>query len=307
MSSAPTEFDELVRWRRREADELLDVPWWTPWLWTRRPWDAEARKSLARIATSLETACELHAAGRLGGQEARLARLLEPSLADRSLDSLIETVYALDEALVAAGDPEFLRRRRGAELLEDGDETTLATIAARLADGASVDQAAQQALLTLYEVRRFRYRRQRARRRMKTAVMLLAGGILLALVLVLALAVGDALGGDPDLALLSALAGALGGTLANLFKLRDELRRGTELRAFKPMLLAQPAVGAASGLVLLLVVEGGFLGIRDEPGDAGWAATTLLAFAAGLSEALFLGIVRGAATAVGGDARRDAP
>jgi hypothetical protein len=134
---------------------------------------------------------------------------------------------------------------------------------------------------------------------MKTGVLLLAGALLLALVIALAVAVGDAIDGERSLVVLAAVAGALGGMLANVFRLRDELSRGTELRAFKPMLLAQPAVGAASGLVLLLAVESGFLGIADQDDEVRWATITLLAFAAGISEALFLGIVANVATVVG--------
>ena len=164
-------------------------------------------------------------------------------------------------------------------------------------------EATRQKLRTLYEMRRFRYRRLRARRRMKTAALLLAGMLLLVLVVVLAIGIDDAVDGDPSLVLLTGAAGALGGTLANLFRLRDALSRGTELRAFKPSLLAQPAVGAASGLVVVLAVEGGFLGIADQDDEVRWATTTMLAFAAGYSEAMFVGIVRKAADAFSDDAR----
>jgi hypothetical protein len=299
-------FERIAADREHEVDQLLDMQWWKVWSWLRRPWDSEARKSLARIKTSLQTARDLHERGRLGSQESRFVRALERPLVHRSLDSLIEMVYALDELLVASGDAEFLRRREAAERLPDSDGTGLAAVEGILGGGRRIGgevepEAARQTLLTLYEMRRFRYRRQRARRRMKTAVLLLAGVVLLGLVTALAFALDDAIAGEPNLVILAGVAGALGGTLANLFRLRDDLSRGTELRAFKPMLVAQPAVGAASGLVLLLIVEGGFLGIGDQPTDARWATVTLLSFAAGLSEALFLGIVRKAARAVSDD------
>ena len=101
--------------------------------------------------------------------------------------------------------------------------------------------------------------------------------------------------------LLCAVAGALGGTLANLYKLRDEIGRGTELRAFKPILIAQPAVGAAAGLIVLLIVASGLLGTTSGQSDGRWHSLTLLAFAAGFSEALFLGLVRRVAGAAEGD------
>jgi hypothetical protein len=296
-------FEQLSTQRAQDVDDLLDIPWWKPWSWLRRPWDSEARKSLARIKTSLETVREWDDKGRLAAdRQQQFERVLERPLAHRSLDTLIELVYALDELLVTAGDAEFVRRRVCAERMPDGDATTLEVVQAALEthpasnDGAELEET-RQTLRTLYEMRRFRYRRLRARRRMKTAVLLLAGTLLLGLVVLLATGLDDAVDGHPSLVLLAAAAGALGGTLANLLRLRDELNRGTELRAFKPLLLAQPAVGAASGLVTLLVVEGGFLGIADQDDEVRWATTTMLGFAAGFSEALFVGIVRKAANA----------
>ncbi len=304
-------FEQLAKERAQDADDLLDIQWWKAWSWSRRPWDSEARKSLARIKTSLETARVWHDEGGLGDHEKQFERVLERPLTHRSLDTLIELVYALDELLVIAGDAEFVRRRLCAEGLPDGDETPLKAIQDALADnpapsGEAELEATRQQLRTLYEMRRFRYRRLRARRRMKTAALLLAGILLLGLVVVLAIGIDDAVDGDPSLVLLTAAAGALGGTLANLFRLRDALSRGTELRAFKPSLLAQPAVGAASGLVVVLAVEGGFLGIADQDNEVRWATTTMLAFAAGYSEAMFVGIVRKAADAFSDDARSTA-
>ena len=98
--------------RAQDADDLLDIPWWKAWSWSRRPWDSEARKSLARIKTSLETARVWHDQGRLGDHEKQFERVLERPLTHRSLDNLIELVYALDELLVIAGDAEFVHRRR---------------------------------------------------------------------------------------------------------------------------------------------------------------------------------------------------
>jgi hypothetical protein len=300
-------FEQLAKERAQDADDLLDIQWWRAWSWSRRPWDSEARKSLARIKTSLETARVWHDQDRLGDHEQQFERVLARPLTNRSLDTLIELVYALDELLVTAGDAEFVRRRLCAERLPDGDETQLKAVQDELTSNPAPSgepelAAARQQLRMLYEMRRFRYRRLRARRRMKTAVLLLAGMLLLGLVVVLSIGIDDAVDGHPSLVLLAGAAGALGGTLANLFRLRDDLNRGTELRAFKPSLLAQPAVGAASGLVVLLAVEGGFLGIADQDDEVRWATTTMLAFAAGFSEALFVGIVRRAADAFSDDA-----
>ena len=104
-------FEQLAKERAQDADDLLDIQWWKAWSWSRRPWDSEARKSLARIKTSLETARVWHDQGRLGDHEQQFERVLERPLTHRSLDTLIELVYALDELLVIAGDAEFVRRR----------------------------------------------------------------------------------------------------------------------------------------------------------------------------------------------------
>ena len=302
-TAPPSAFEALAAQRVGEAEHLLNLRRWQVWSWYRRPWDSEARKSLARISTSIETARQWNDAGTLEPRtRLDLERALDGPLTGRSLDTLIEQVYALDELLVAAGDAEFLRRRLCAEDLPDGDDTRLVDVRQALSACPSLQErsdleSTRQTLRALYEMRRFRYRRLRARRRMKSAVLLLAGTMLLALVVVLAICIDTAQGGTPSPVLLAGSAGALGGTLANLLRLRDNLRRGTELREFKPLLLAQPAVGAASGLVILLVIEGGFLGIGDQESEVRWATTTMLAFAAGFSEALFIGIVRRASDA----------
>ena len=167
-------FERVSAARGLEVDQLLDMPWWKP----RRTWDSEARKSLARIKNSVETARDLHDRGHFGPQEPQFVRVLDRPLSRRSLDSLIELVYVLDQLLVTTDDVEFVRRRLCAERLPDSDDTRIAAVDTALREwpmprGEDLGTV-QQTLLTLYEMRRFRYRRQRARRRMKTGVLLLA-------------------------------------------------------------------------------------------------------------------------------------
>jgi hypothetical protein len=90
--------------------------------------------------------------------------------------------------------------------------------------------------------------------------------------------------------LVAALAGALGSTLSGVVKLRDQLLRQDELRAFKPAMLVQPLVGASAGaLVFLLLAGRAFsLGTMD---PAAWPSPGLLGFVAGFSEPFFLGLV----------------
>ena len=88
----------------------------------------------------------------------------------------------------------------------------------------------------------------------------------------------------------AALAGALGSTLSSVLRLRDQLLRMEELRAFKPAMLVQPLVGASAGaLVFLLLASGAFsVGTLD---PAAWPSPGVLGFAAGFSEPFFLGLV----------------
>jgi len=83
--------------------------------------------------------------------------------------------------------------------------------------------------------------------------------------------------------------GALGATVSGTRKLRDEVPNINALRAFTPAILVQPLLGAAAGLLLLLALESGLLGL-DSSGQS-WALLGALAFAAGFSEPVFLGVV----------------
>jgi hypothetical protein len=88
----------------------------------------------------------------------------------------------------------------------------------------------------------------------------------------------------------AALAGALGSTLSGVLRLRDQLIRMDELRAFKPAMIVQPLVGASAGaLVFLLLASRAFsLGSLD---PEAWPSPGVLGFAAGFSEPFFLGLV----------------
>jgi len=91
---------------------------------------------------------------------------------------------------------------------------------------------------------------------------------------------------------ITALAGAIGSTLAGFFKLR-ELVRITDLRFLKTGMYIQPVIGAAAALLLLVLLESGILelpGARD--GQPSTAALATYGFIAGYSEPFFLGVVR---------------
>jgi len=88
------------------------------------------------------------------------------------------------------------------------------------------------------------------------------------------------------LVLLAVGAGALGNTLSGVFELR-RLAEMTEVKQFSLPVLVQPFLGAAAGLVGLLVVRSGLITIARLP-RTGWTPVGLVAFAIGFSEPFFL-------------------
>jgi hypothetical protein len=240
---------------------------------------------------------------------ARLALLLSAPRALSSTDSTLELVDEVRKALVPIGDEQYLRpllvdersrdqrrkdpaaqgSRRPSSLMVWSEAYPDVSLAALLsADPFDVDQV-RTLLLGFYECRRERYRLHRARVRMKADYLLLLAPILLGLIVGVGalIAVLHAGGGGTARSLLAAFAGALGGSVSGAYRLRDQIENLNEVRAFKPALWVQPLVGAAAGLVLLLVLESGLLG-----SDAStWERTGLFAFAAGFSEPFFLGVV----------------
>ena len=88
----------------------------------------------------------------------------------------------------------------------------------------------------------------------------------------------------------AALAGALGSTLSGVLRLRDQVLRMDELRAFKPAMIVQPLVGASAGALVFLLLASGALSI-GELDPAAWPSPGVLGFAAGFSEPFFLGLV----------------
>jgi hypothetical protein len=85
---------------------------------------------------------------------------------------------------------------------------------------------------------------------------------------------------------LPAAGGMTGAALGMLFKLRDELKRGSQVREFLPFAMAQLVVGIAAGLFVSLVGASNLLNVVDNS-----AGTGAVAFVVGYSEAAFLGLI----------------
>jgi len=111
--------------------------------------------------------------------------------------------------------------------------------------------------------------------------------ILVLLLAVAAFAAAVARMAADDQALWSAAAaGAAGAALGGLLRLRDEVTLGTQARQFWLFFLGQVLVGVAAGVLTFLVDDGGLVAVAG--GSAGVAA---VAFAAGFSEAAFVGLL----------------
>lgn len=90
------------------------------------------------------------------------------------------------------------------------------------------------------------------------------------------------------------LAGALGSTLAGVYKLRDATASIWDLRGFDAQFIAMPALGAAAAAVLFIFLRAGLVAfgpIDLSNADLAWLALAAFGFLAGLSEPFFLGTV----------------
>jgi hypothetical protein len=223
-------------------------------------------------------------------------------------------VDELRKVLVPVGDEQYLRallvdernrERRRADREKSGSTRSSTLVGwsevypdepldSVLAEPFDIETA-RNLLSAFFECRRERYRLHRARVRMKADYLLLIAPVLLGLVVGVAVAVAvlSSGGGGTARTILAALAGALGGTVSGAYRLRDQIENLNEVRAFKPALWVQPLIGAAAGLLMLLVLASGLLG-----SDAStWQRAGLVAFAAGFSEPFFLGVVNRVTTA----------
>ena len=284
-----------------------------PGRWLPRRADPELRKVLGVIQSHLSETRRLLDTPKSG------ATLRNPA-ALRELISLVEQdpqALEIDSAWELAGALKRLSLRLGDE----------AYIASRLEYehgragkaghwhgwNAHFDAADLQALLDAYRSRRptpaehalavdrltFLYlmreeagRDRRARAALKAHILTkLWPGLLVALIL-LAVAVNYATRGSfLETILLTASAGALGGTLSGVRKARDQLVRLDELRGFWPAMRLQPLIGACAGLIVFLILDSQAIQLGSASSGT-WSGRGLLAFAAGFSEPFFLGIVQ---------------
>jgi hypothetical protein len=111
--------------------------------------------------------------------------------------------------------------------------------------------------------------------------------LLLLLVAVAAMAIVSARAGLWADVLLATFAGALGGTLSGVIRLRAPEQRLTTLKNLGLVMLVQPLVGAVGGIILFALWKSGAFTIAGLTKNR-WASVAVVAFAGGFSERLFL-------------------
>ena len=235
----------------------------------------------------------------------RLRDLLHRDVDRLSIDSAWELANELKRELVVLGDVSYVWAQLEYEAERDkkpnkwhrwSDHYSPAKLRALIAarSNGTVDEAvhldAVRSLRKLYEVRAEEGLERRTRAAQKCRYLTALIPVLLASLVALSASINEVAGGGiwKEIAL-AASAGALGATLSGIFRVRDRLVELDDLRSFGPAMRIQPLIGATAGLITLSVLQSGAveLGGATTP----WAALALFTFAAGFSEAFFLGLV----------------
>ncbi len=300
----------------RSSGSLPEVPLeqlLSPRRWQRRTRSPELKKALGFIEATVGDARRLLAKAEQRSVDCRpvkreLLDLLSAHDADSlRIDSAWELYSGVKKTLLLVADRayvstlleyEAVRTRMPGRWHGWGQhfaEAELTRLRRELATENGSPDAMHQAverLGFLYVKRAEAGRERRAKAAQKCRYLYLLAPVLLALLAALAAAI-DYVSGEEiwPLILMAATAGAVGSVLSGTLKLRDELVELDDLRSFMPTMSIQPLVGAAAGLVLLLVIESGTIELGGSNPDS-WAVRALVAFAAGFSEPFFLGVVQ---------------
>jgi hypothetical protein len=292
---------ELCIEREIEVLALLARPWWHP----RRVRDPERRKILARFMGCVAAARTLASRAVEYEQEDRIRSPLSHNLTGRDLDGMIELIDILDQVLLEVGDERFLRAQHDTELFRsrrilhmgrpDSADPYVAWHELHPDDTEPSDvEAIRYRLASIRWLRTQEFRLSRARLAMRRRALLGLAPVLLALIAATTVVLVHVDQGPTwSLTLLVSLVGALGGTTAGAYKLRDNAAGITGLRGLEPALIVQPLLGACAGLVMLLILVSGFLPqeAADSAATPVWAKDAVAAFVAGFSEPFFLGVV----------------
>lgn len=279
--------------------------------WARR--DPELQKILARTYGLMDEVLRRQglrdgSGGRAAGSSStdgisdsnqkRIQQLLNHDPTTLTLDAAIELFDALDRIMIEIGDPRYVCAEIEGELQWAKGSTTWLTWGAMhgpsIPDAVRTHQsgktvpdeqleAARNQLLSFRRARSDDYQVHRARQKMRAENLRVLTALLLPLVITFAwlLAAKEVGGASAGWVGLVAIVGALGSVISGTIKARDKLVRGSDLRAFRAGLMAQVLIGAASSLVLLLLLASPILEIAGTDSLEGKAA---LGFVAGFSE-----------------------
>jgi hypothetical protein len=310
---APTDIQTLAD--RRAGEIMRSLSRWG----LRRPRDGEQRKVLAKVYQAIRAAQEIDARGGLKEpQRSMVARLLRTEATQIGLDSLLALMDVWDRTLVETRDEPYVRSVLMAEVVRGRrhGKTTVVTwneVYARKDDArkddAKQDDAKQDEeliralqagsdldemqlergsnrLLQLFRARTALYQLERARDEVSSRLLWNASVIVLALaaLLLVALQLENPIW-------ISAAAGALGGCISSTVQVRAAPRRIGALRAYVPLEVLQPLIGASAGLVTFLLLSAGVRNVFNPSllgGTNSWAVYGLVAFVAGFSEPRFL-------------------
>lgn len=258
--------------------------------------DAEVHKNVEIIAARLADAVDLERRDQLSdGAVKRLSELSCEAGTAHGLEALLETRRCIERLLLEEADVILLKQVTAAEYAQE--EATLITwrelYGPELPDVLNVsvgdppDHIVERTRLRLQRLvaARFEeYRTLRARRRMRGRYLLLLTGVVSLTGLLFAAAV--TLWVAWRTVVLALAGGAVGASLSGWLRFRDDVSLGSQMRGFMPVYLAQAVVGAVFGLVVVLVVEAGWLNWSFT--DVGLGA---IAVAAGFSEPFAVGVV----------------
>jgi hypothetical protein len=300
--SASGNANDLVR-RIEQTEETVNAflanPWKVPWV---KKKDPELVKAFSRISSRL---VELRVYLELGAAVARppppvhavtsvLQRITDKLGRDAAWDAAEDLKIAL---LYFAPDAHLFSLLEGEAELKGLREQRAAAEKTGEALSPSWREVVVDRIASLYQQRMDSWRHDRANEQLRAnyyfAVTVVLG-VVLGLAGVMTLWEGKPFDDPVNTLLLTAMAaGALGSVLGGVYSLRDEVMGIRQLRAFWPVLTAQPFVGATAAMLLFAVLTSGLIQVGNLDVESfTWQHHTVFGFLAGFSEPFFLGVVK---------------
>jgi hypothetical protein len=274
-------------------------------VWSGYRGDPEQRKLLEKIHIAIRWLQELDGRDALTeAQRGMAARLLAANPVMYGVDPLIALMDDWDRLLIETRDETYVRTLLAAELVRSSSRTSVvvwsrlfgqdppfwldAILSGRRLEPEEIAGASNQ-LLELYRTRTIDYELARARIHMTSRLLwwlspflaILVGGLMIALT-------------SRESVWIASFAGALGALVSGALRVRDQVKQINALRAFWPVVVVQPLLGAAAGLFLYLIANVGVKGVLSADllsSENAWALYGVLGFVAGFSEPIFLGVI----------------